>query len=534
MEIQELNIILYPNIPNEKDKIELRLDMLYHPDITIDRTMNKYPFFISNKKYPADVLGKLNYQGVIETFFIKSKFNDLVENMNSVGPEMINDTVNHNIMTMLRLIFPTKFPIPNNIQSSHDILFNRTISINILSDLYGNGFSYMQLSGKKYTVKRMVWLNDVWNDPVYAKLITKYILLKKSMNVRNLDTKVFTTPLSKKNAYYNNTYPEYVDFVKYVVDNEYLISTNSNLTNMMDNTTKTVNGNVNEFFNMLGEFAKFYNNEPNEIAKFDTYLNVGVNIKNTEKAEIHVLCDFIGGELNGTSLQNIQCLYNGDELGNELDKLVTKVDNVRPWKINKNRSFVSIDTLMNANKSTNDRKTGDGFEPDRNNVYKFPKENKGNTKEVDSVNKAEQSFLKLFDASLNSMLSNMNGVRKENIFTRIDRDNKPLYIIINRVFDETYANEELYDKLNVLISEFSTHIKNNQRKLSDPSTLSDKIKMMEADNLKYTLYVAILDKLVAIQSNKKERGRGGSIKKRKTRSNKRSNKLRSKRRTVKK
>lgn len=517
MEIQEINIVLYPNIPNEKDKIEFRLDMLYHPDVKIDRTMNKYPFFTSTKKYPKDILGKLDYQGVVETFFIKSKFNDLLENIVSVAPEQIDDVVNHNIMTMLHMIFPTQIPIPNNIQSSHDILFNgaNSTNLNILSDLYSKGFSYMQLSGKKYTVKRMVWLNDVWNEPRYAKLITKYILLKKSMSIRNMDKKVFTPPLSKKNAYYNNKYPEYVDFVKYVVDNEYLISTNGNLTNIIENSN-----NIGEFFTMLDEFAKFYNNEPNEIAKFNTFLNAGVNVKNAEKAEIHVLCDFIGGEVTGSNKQNINCIYTGEELGNELDELVNKTASVKPWKIKKS-SFVSIDTLVTA-KSASDRKTQRDIGPD-----------KKNGKDGNNVDPNEQTFLKLFDASMNTLLSNMIGVRKENILSMIERDNKPLYRIINRVFDETYANEELYDKLNVLTSEFSTNIKNNERKLSDPSQ-KDKMKMIELDNLKYTLYVAILEKLLVIQSNKKERGRGGSRRTTHNRRKTRSNKSCSKRRTIKK
>ena len=96
-----------------------------------------------------------------------------------------------NIMTMLKLLFPTKYPIIGNILSSfNQIIMNKNESNLSLNDFLPSGlknkfvpgfaeYSYLKIDSKIYTITQVVWLNDIYNHKQYSTLIEQYKQLNK-------------------------------------------------------------------------------------------------------------------------------------------------------------------------------------------------------------------------------------------------------------------------------------------------------------------------------------------------------------------
>jgi hypothetical protein len=95
-----------------------------------------------------------------------------------------------NVLMMLRLLFPTKYPIMGNIFSSFNSVILKTSDFTLsFSDflpsflrtklIEGTAlYSYLKIDGKVYTVAQAVWLNDIYNHKEYADLIDKFKKLK--------------------------------------------------------------------------------------------------------------------------------------------------------------------------------------------------------------------------------------------------------------------------------------------------------------------------------------------------------------------
>lgn len=72
-------------------------------------------------------------------------------------------------------------------------------------------------------------------------------------------------------------------------------------------------------------------------------LNTGVTVlgEGTPKYEIQVMVDVIGGEINDETRSKVNCIYQGESLGNDLDRLLGFAPN--KWEIDrKNRFFFDI------------------------------------------------------------------------------------------------------------------------------------------------------------------------------------------------
>jgi hypothetical protein len=95
-----------------------------------------------------------------------------------------------NVLMMLRLLFPTKYPIMGNVFSSFNSVILKTSDFTLsFSDflpsflrtklIEGTAlYSYLKIDGKVYTVAQAVWLNDIYNHKEYADLIDKFKKLK--------------------------------------------------------------------------------------------------------------------------------------------------------------------------------------------------------------------------------------------------------------------------------------------------------------------------------------------------------------------
>lgn len=184
---------VWKNNPSEFSEFIFSLDMLHAGKNNSFKTvgLQKYPFITDTLKYPYDDLKSKRYQYILEFFFNRGKFSkelkrelyssktiqsELAELKGKTKEEQNNykqAILESNVMTMLRLLFPTSYPIMNNIRDSYSILMNKSESLEYISK-----FSYIKLNNKIHTITNVVWLNDLMNNPIYNQLIIevfKYI-----------------------------------------------------------------------------------------------------------------------------------------------------------------------------------------------------------------------------------------------------------------------------------------------------------------------------------------------------------------------
>lgn len=183
-DIEELKIMLYTNIPSNR-LLPFTRKLLSHPEITTTTIdLNDYPYFTFDVKYPKGQMQYLRYQERVETFFNKQLFSEylfayskktLVSKDDDSYYTERDKIIEHNIMTMIEILFPTKFPVITDIHTSYDkIMGNSSFSRMILNPIKPKYFSHLKINGKDYTFKKNVWLNDFLNHPLYRKLLEDY------------------------------------------------------------------------------------------------------------------------------------------------------------------------------------------------------------------------------------------------------------------------------------------------------------------------------------------------------------------------
>lgn len=195
-DIEELKIKLFTNIKNgELRTIELKRSMLYHPELEgLDEVLNEYPFFTFDVRYPLGRLRLLPYRERVIFFFNREKFSDqLIAYSSEEGIldrtkietkeeeeeyyKRRDDNIKKNVTTMIEVLFPTKFPVINDTQTSYDYIFGKS-KIKPITGLIDpkitQYFSYIKAGGQTYTFKKTIWINDILNHPVYQKLIAQY------------------------------------------------------------------------------------------------------------------------------------------------------------------------------------------------------------------------------------------------------------------------------------------------------------------------------------------------------------------------
>ena len=189
--IESLSIMIYTNIPEKKNQIvEFTRNMLYIPkppkDSEFEREsviLENLPYFTTDVDYELAYaeMTYLDYYDRVNLFFNGDKFVELLRRHYKKNTDNNHESrIRKNIMTMLEVLFPTKFPVINDIHTSYNFLINKQSSrpfwFNPFKTHY---FSYLKIDNKKYTIKKTVWLNDILNHPVYRKMIVEYRKLRK-------------------------------------------------------------------------------------------------------------------------------------------------------------------------------------------------------------------------------------------------------------------------------------------------------------------------------------------------------------------
>ena len=184
--IKQLQMMIKTSIPDKDEYIEFTSSLL---DVkSKGKPFAKYPFFSDTFLYPKIKLQNFSYERVVEFFFNKDTFLKILRNKTRKNVKDSNskpiDIKLHNFELTLRLLFPTTFPLINNIENSIEyILPSEADSIftlkgsntfNVLPSRFDKKFSYLKIGSEIYTITKTIWKNDVMNHPVYNEILQTY------------------------------------------------------------------------------------------------------------------------------------------------------------------------------------------------------------------------------------------------------------------------------------------------------------------------------------------------------------------------
>jgi len=351
LDIYTLKIMVETNINSELITLTNDILSVSSKDIeeqALNVSLNKYPYFTYKYEYPLGELRKIrNYKDRINIFFNEDEFARTISkgNMrpNFDNEEEKNALIEKNIMTMLEILLPTKFPIIDNLHTSYDYVTNFSSTYPLSFDKTKiNMYSHLNLGGKEYTVEKVVFYNDIINHPLY------YQLVKTTMNFQSWaestgNEMYIEEPKSKflsgaqpELQYINYENSELLKYKKpnrvinhqlfqdYITNHDKLIK-NENYVKKYHRLMKYL---YKHYF--LGNFiepGKEFTQE--EIDEFESILNLrtGVcsidmkDISNPTK-EIYIRVETHDKKLDDSVVKDKKCYYYGEILGDKLQKMI--------------------------------------------------------------------------------------------------------------------------------------------------------------------------------------------------------------------
>ena len=204
--VDTINILMSTNIPGQAD-ISLTSKMVVGTSANAAK-YNEYPYITRSIAIREGYLRNKSFNDILDYFFIKDIFvkktnemrvNKIIvkadsetnvipdndeedeedgpkeeENVIEVAPntEKEDETKNElenlksNIQLLLRMLFDT-YPIKGNVASSLERIYT--------TKLYNlNKYSHLNITGKPYTVSKVIWINDVYNHYTSKQLIKDY------------------------------------------------------------------------------------------------------------------------------------------------------------------------------------------------------------------------------------------------------------------------------------------------------------------------------------------------------------------------
>ena len=335
--------------------------------------LETYPLFTYKVEYPLDKLRSIpNFQDRINVFFNKNRFNNM--NLKNGANPTLNDEnekllrMEKNMMAMLEILFPTSFPVIDNLHTSYNYLKSQ-ISLNpIYADhMFSAGMSsHINIDGSSKTIKKVILYNDIVNHPKFRELIDGTINFMEYAKEENEDYLKFTKDqLEQKNR--NKSLP--IQYTNHEISflNQYRspikVIADSDLQNIIDHNSKKEEGNkeVKEFYDLIQYLYSYYlkqdatteeNNEFEQLIRNGIYdLNLK-DIRNPTK-EVYVMLELHGGRIDDPDFD--KCAYYDEELANQTQKLIQGsmnnsilIDEVIP----KGKSFSSMGFTSN-NSSNN-------------------------------------------------------------------------------------------------------------------------------------------------------------------------------------
>lgn len=313
------------------------------------KVLNKFPYFTYKYKYPLNIFKRINsYQKRVNLFFNKSVFKNkifkkeyLLEKFTT--EEEKNLMIEENIMTMIEILFPTKFPVINNIHTSHQFV-SLSRSLKPLDTNIGRPklYSHLNIDNNKYTINKIIVYNDVLNHPMYNKMINQAYSFQTWC--KNTNNEMLIEIAEKNLTGYKDLPKEYVSFEKSFLKKyrkPKRVVNNQLLQDIIDDHEQN-DENVKTFHKCIEYFYKRYIlgyeiNESDHIDSknmelFESILNTPSFLCtiNSDKYDIPTKEIFLSIQLhnekiNDDIVKNIRCSYYEEQLGEDLEKLLDGV-----------------------------------------------------------------------------------------------------------------------------------------------------------------------------------------------------------------
>jgi len=470
LDIEKLKIGIKTNIPG-KSEIVFTNKLLYNPDKSNRASYSEYPFITDSVKYPKDKLILLSYNEILDFFFIEDKFSALLDqyvNKNGIlNDEDKKENLEYNISVMLNLLFPTSFPVTNNYVNSYDTyILKNSVKLSIDSLFSKKKYSYINIDGKLYTVTRFVWLNDILNHPIYARIINSFMKYKKWADKEKI-----------KNE--NN--------MKLIEKNIQTILNNNNLNSLQTEfeNIKNENESINQSNNYYYRDNKKQKELQYSLQKSINELNKLNNAQNTETIEILTLVLKLYNEkIKG----NITFSKENRILIDKIEKLVNNYNSLDTFnsKYLDNYNIDISDKNMNNNKISQFIKEfkeilGPIRESNNNNLQKILNNYGNNLTEPDV--KIFQELMKEITKFIYD--SNKNGIE--------DDDLNIYYIGINNTNadDDTKPQNEIYIHLDLIDGEINdANVSNIKCMYQDLKLTKQFLNMVEPTHSKYWMNVS--------------------------------------------
>jgi hypothetical protein len=343
--VKELKIMIDAN--GSSEPFPLKYSLIHNPfagDMDATKKMNEYPYFTEKVPYPKELLEGKSYNELLHIFFNKDQFIKVVVNNQKLTDKSDIITIEQNIMIMLSLLFPTKYPTSNNINTSYKKYLLKT-PYELKFDMgeltrgvpgFTNAatkseYSYLKINGKVNTVSEIVWLNDVLNEPVYKELINKLIEYNEWVNdtipdiqeeKQNVGKKLVDglTPGSKKSI--RITQSE-IDVIK----KQKQIFTRDEFENEVKTMLKSDDTKIQELFELIDEQSR--NRSEITKTKFDSIFK-NISMAENKKDEL---------------LKNAYALFKKYMNSKELLERSRSFSDIKEFDENINKLIINIEAL---------------------------------------------------------------------------------------------------------------------------------------------------------------------------------------------
>ena len=411
IEIKQLIIKLQTNIPG-KENTEFTRDMLYNPSLIKDTVgyLNNYPFITTDYKFKPEIIS-YNYNDIYSFFFNKKIFdNKLRRNLYGVKNVSKTDDVKENVSTSdkeqvlsdnINILLQALFPLHSKVSEGYINAYEKNATSNPVGstvfsiitnkmnfkELYKHLFSlfknlnYTCLNiGEKYTITRVIWLNDAKTNPAFKQFLKDYRKFKNWIDIQSQDiqnlikTKTFEqnysefnnnrykqhgnsisntkyqNPFSDTSTNYNkDDYMSYSDFYNMIKTNQIRNILNTDIKEKIDGV---ISKDTKEQYK---DFYEYMDNISDVSEKIIGFKPLSKNVY-----EINVLMDCIKGEITNENFNKLKCNYNSNKLGELIENKLNKIDDETAFDEDffKNRKIYSI----------NDNKTLE--QPNKENKYK--------------------------------------------------------------------------------------------------------------------------------------------------------------------
>lgn len=197
MSMYKLILNIETSIPSGAGKtFVLKSNMLKYDPSEISFDLSEYPFFSPNASYnnAYSTIERMSYSEKIEVFFNESRFKYIILGQKETNKSkndkptdnMIHNKSNNNTSSLAKAnydmfitwMFPTSYPVSDNYVDSlsyfSSVLKPQLNIFNLFQNMFSAQFSHLNIGNEIYTIIGVTAKNDVFNHPVYNKLIQEY------------------------------------------------------------------------------------------------------------------------------------------------------------------------------------------------------------------------------------------------------------------------------------------------------------------------------------------------------------------------